>query len=243
MTDIEIRGLSKEYKGVKAVDGLELSIRQGEIYCLLGINGAGKTTVLRLLSGMSEPTDGDALILGHSLRRERQQVKALIGISPQETAVAPFLTGKENLELMCGVHGFSREKTHQRVRALSGQFGLSQVLDRRAGTLSGGWQRRLSLAMAMIPEPRILLLDEPTLGLDVIVRSELWDVIRSLRGKTTVILTTHYLEEAEMLSDRIGIMRSGRLIVQGTVQELIGKAGEKRFEDAFIALMKGEVAV
>lgn len=240
MNAIEIRELTKKYRDVTAVDKLDLTIRKGELFSLLGVNGAGKTTVLKMLSGISVPTGGDAEILGFSLRREQRRVKGLVGVSPQETAVAPCLTGRENLELICGVHGFSRQKTRERVETLSWRLGLSAVLGRKAGALSGGWQRRLSIAMALIGEPEILLLDEPTLGLDVIARSELWDVIRSLKGKTTVILTTHYMEEAEALSDRIGIMRGGRLLALGTAEEIMRMAGCDQFTDAFISLVKEE---
>ena len=166
-------------------------------------------------------------------------MKAVIGISPQETAVAPNLTVKENLELMCGAQGFSKEKTREKTAAMIREFSLEEIQNKRAGKLSGGWQRRLSIAMALVGEPKILFLDEPTLGLDVIARSELWDTIRALKGKVTIVLTTHYMEEAEALSDRIGIMKAGRLIALGTAQELKQRAGKERFEEAFVAIVKG----
>ncbi len=240
MNAISIQGLTKKYNDVLAVDNLNLEIPQGELFSLLGINGAGKSTTIKMLSCLLNPTEGDAFLLGNSIRTQENQVKACIGISPQETAVALGLTVRENLELMCGVHGFSREKTGEKIRNLTETFSFTEILDKKAGKLSGGWQRRLSIAMALIGEPQILFLDEPTLGLDVIARSELWDTIRAIKGKITVILTTHYMEEAEALSDRIGIMKNGRLIALGTAEELKKKAQKDRFDEAFIALAKEE---
>lgn len=239
MNAIEIKGLTKKYKDTLAVDGLELSIPQGELFSLLGINGAGKTTTIKMLSCLVRPDGGEAYLLGHSIGAKAAAVTAVIGISPQETAVAPNLTVKENLELMCGVRGFSKSKAAEKVASLLQEFSLEEVQNKRASKLSGGWQRRLSIAMALIGEPKILFLDEPTLGLDVIARSELWDTIRALKGKITIVLTTHYMEEAEALSDRIGIMKSGRLIALGTAEELKQQAGAQRFEDAFVAIVKG----
>lgn len=239
MNAIETVSLTKRYRDVTAIDGLNLTVREGELFSLLGVNGAGKTTTIKMLCCLTRPSGGDARLMGHSVTTDSAAVKALIGVSPQETAVAPNLTARENLELMCGVHGFRREKTAQRLEELTRQFDLNQVLEKKAGKLSGGWQRRLSIAMALIGEPKILFLDEPTLGLDVIARSELWDTIRALKGKTTVILTTHYMEEAEALSDRIGILRGGRMLALGTAGELMKKAGREKFEEAFIAIVKG----
>ena len=240
MYSIETSLLTKKYKDVTAVDGLELKILEGEIFSLLGVNGAGKTTAIRMLAGLTEPTSGTASVGGHDLISDGDRIKEIIAISPQETAVAPGLSVKENLELIAGLFGFTKEHREEKVRELSETFGLSSVLGKRAGKLSGGWQRRLSIAMALISEPRILFLDEPTLGLDVIARSELWDVIRSLKGKATVILTTHYMEEAEALSDRIGIMKEGRLLTVGTAREIMDMTGKDRFEDAFISVVRGE---
>ena len=230
--------LVKRYKNIIAVDKLNLEIRHGELFSLLGVNGAGKTTTIKMLSCLTMPTVGDAVVGGHSITKESEQVKRLIGVSPQETAVAPNLSVKENLELICGIHGFSKEKTQVKITELSERFGLDTVLQRKAGKLSGGWQRRVSIAMALISEPQILFLDEPTLGLDVIARHELWETIRSLKGNVTIILTTHYMEEAEALSDRIGIMKSGRLLAQGTVEELVEKAETNDFETAFVSIVK-----
>ena len=238
MYAIKTMELAKQYKDLTAVDKLHLQINQGELFSLLGVNGAGKTTTIKMLSCLTKPTGGDALVGGYSIIKEPEQVKRLIGVSPQETAVAPNLSVKENLELICGIHEFSKEKTQAKIRELSEQFALDEVLRKRAGKLSGGFQRRVSIAMALISEPQILFLDEPTLGLDVIARHDLWGVIRSLKGKITIILTTHYMEEAEALSDRIGIMKIGRLLAVGTVEELNRKVGTEDFETAFVSIVK-----
>ncbi len=238
MQAIKATALVKRYKKLTAVDTLNLDIQEGELFSLLGVNGAGKTTAIKMLSCLTTPTSGDALVGGYSITREPEQVKRLIGVSPQVTAVAPNLSVKENLELICGIHSFSKEKREAKLRELSEQFSLDEVLHRKAGKLSGGWQRRVSIAMALISEPRILFLDEPTLGLDVLARHDLWDVIRALKGRITIILTTHYMEEAEALSDRIGIMKSGRLLAAGTPEELKQAAGTNDFETAFVSIVK-----
>ena len=240
MEAIKTRSLVKRYQTLTAVDGLDLEIRQGELFSLLGVNGAGKTTTIKMLSCLSRPTEGDALVGGYSITKEPEQVKLLIGVSPQETAVAPNLSVKENLELICGIHGFSKEKTQRRIMELTQQFDLDTVLNRKAGKLSGGWQRRVSIAMALISQPQILFLDEPTLGLDVIAKHDLWALIRTLKGKVTIILTTHYMEEAEILSDRIGIMKCGRLLAIGTPEDLKKQAGTDNFETAFVTIVKEE---
>ena len=238
MQAIQTTGLVKRYKGVTAVEQLNLEVRQGELFALLGVNGAGKTTAIKMLSCLTRPTAGDAMVGGYSITKAPEQVKRLIGVSPQETAVAPNLSVKENLELMCGIHGFTKEKTEEKIRQLSGQLALDSVLQRKAGKLSGGWQRRVSIAMALISEPQILFLDEPTLGLDVIARHVLWETIRTLKGHMTIILTTHYMEEAEALSDRVGIMKNGKLLAVGTVGELKTLAGTSDFESAFLSIVK-----
>ena len=238
MHAIQTTALTKRYKEITAVDGLDLEIRQGEFYALLGVNGAGKTTAIRLLTGLTRPTSGDALVGGYSITREREQVKQRIGVAPQETAIAPNLTVKENLELICGIYGFSKTKTASKIEELTGQFSLESVLTRRAGKLSGGWQRRVSIAMALISEPELLFLDEPTLGLDVLARHELWDAIRALKGRITIVLTTHYMEEAAALSDRIGILKNGRLLAVGTAAELMERSGTDDFEQAFVTIVK-----
>ena len=239
MDAIRIEGLTKKYKDVTAVDHLTLSVRQGELFSLLGVNGAGKTTTIKMLSCLTQPTSGDAFLNGRSICRESAAVKAMIAVSPQETAVAPGLSVRENLELMCGVYGFSKEKRQAKIAELTALLGLEEVGGKKAGKLSGGWQRRLSIAMALISEPEILFLDEPTLGLDVIARSDLWDMIRSLKGKITIILTTHYMEEAEALSDRIAIMKGGRLLICAAAGEIKAQAETDNFEQAFIRIVRG----
>ena len=241
MDAIKIEGLTKKYKDVVAVDNLHLTVKQGEIFSLLGVNGAGKTTTIKMLSCITKPTSGDAFLLGKSISTESCAVKSVIAVSPQETAVAPGLTVQENLALMAGVHGCGGREREERIQQLMSLLGLEAVCKKRAGKLSGGWQRRLSIAMALISEPQILFLDEPTLGLDVIARSDLWDIIRCLKHKVTIILTTHYMEEAEALSDRIAIMKDGRLLVCDTAEKIKELARTSNFEQAFIAIVKGGV--
>ena len=239
MDAIRIESLTKKYKDVTAVDGLCLCIQEGELFSLLGVNGAGKTTTIKMLSCLSVPSSGDAFINGKSIVKEPMAVKAQIAVSPQETAVAPGLTVKENLELMCSVQGIPNAQRGEKLAELTGLLGLKEILDRKAGKLSGGWQRRLSIAMALISEPKVLFLDEPTLGIDVLARSELWDIIRALKGKVTIILTTHYMEEAEALSDRIAILKDGRLLICATAAQIKKKAGTDSFEEAFIRIVRG----
>ena len=239
MDAIRIEGLSKKYKDVVAVDNLSLSVQKGELFSLLGVNGAGKTTTIKMLSCLTQPTSGDAFLNGKSICKDSATVKSLIAVSPQETAVAPGLSVQENLELMCGVHGFTKDKQNVKITELTELLGLESVSKKKAGKLSGGWQRRLSIAMALISEPEILFLDEPTLGLDVLARSDLWDLIRSLKGKVTIILTTHYMEEAEALSDRIAIMKDGKLLICDTADKIKETAGTDNFEQAFIRIAKG----
>lgn len=239
MSAIEIRGLTKRYRDVVAVDALSLTIEEGELFALLGVNGAGKSTTIKMLSCLTTPSEGDALLLGKSILTESDEVKSLIAVSPQETAIAPALSVRENLELMYRVHGFSKERGEQKIGELCDLLSLNEVLMRRAGKLSGGYQRRLSIAMALISEPKILFLDEPTLGLDVLARSDLWDMIRALKGKITMILTTHYMEEAEALSDRIAIMKDGKLLVCESAENIKAMTGAEKFEDAFIRIVKG----
>ena len=239
MSAIRIEGLTKRYRDVVAVDRLSLCIEEGELFSLLGVNGAGKTTTIKMLSCLVAPTDGDAWLLGNSIRKDTAKIKSLIAVSPQETAVAPGLTVRENLELICGVYGFSKEKCRAKIQELTELFDLSGVSARKAGKLSGGWQRRLSLAMALISEPKVLFLDEPTLGLDVLARSDLWDIIRALKGKITIVLTTHYMEEAEALSDRIAIMKDGRLLLCDTPDGLKARTGADSVEKAFVTIVRG----
>ncbi len=238
MYALKVENLTKRYKDVVAVDGLSLCVEQGELLSLLGVNGAGKTTTIKMLSCLTKPTSGDAYLLGKSICKDTAAVKELIAVSPQETAVAPALSVKENLELMCGIFQFTKEKRTAKIEELTALLHLESVLQRKAGKLSGGWQRRLSIAMALVSEPKILFLDEPTLGLDVLARSDLWDIIRSLKGSVTIILTTHYMEEAEALSDKIAIMKDGKLLVCDTANAIKARAETDDFEQAFIRIVK-----
>ena len=239
MEVIKIESLRKTYRDIVAVDNLSLTVNEGEVFSLLGVNGAGKTTTIKMLSCLTKPDSGNAFLLGKSIINDTSAVKSIIGVSPQQTAVAYGLTVWENLELMCGAYSFSKEKTQEIINELTKLLELEKVLNKKSSKLSGGYQRRLSIALALVSEPKILFLDEPTLGLDVIARSDLWDIIRSLKGKTTVILTTHYMEEAEALSDRIAIMKDGALLICDTAEKIKEKAGADKFEEAFIRIVKG----
>ena len=240
MNAIETQALTKRYGDKTALESLSLTIPHGTLFSLLGVNGAGKTTTIKLLSCLIHPTSGSAKVYGHDILKEPQKVKALLGTSPQETAVAPNLTVRENLEMMSGIYGADRKAAKSHANQMIKKFRLGDVADKQAKKLSGGWQRLLSIAMALICEPKLLFLDEPTLGLDVLARRELWEVISELKGQMTIILTTHYLEEAEALSDRIGILANGRLVQMGTAEELIRFTHAQSFEDAFIALAGGK---
>jgi ABC-2 type transport system ATP-binding protein len=239
MNTITIKGLTKKYGDFTAVDNLSLEIKDGELFSLLGVNGAGKTTTIKMLSCLTKATSGDAILLGNSINTQSQAVKENINISPQETAVAGNLSVVENLELIAELYGQDKKKAKQNAQEMSNRFGLTDELNKKAKRLSGGMQRRLSIAMALITNPKILFLDEPTLGLDVIARRELWSLIKSLKGKITMILTTHYLEEVEALCDRAGVMTKGKLIAIGTVDELTKQTKTKKLEDAFIVLSGG----
>ena len=240
MYAIKAENLTKKYKDITAVDCLNLEVKEGELFALLGVNGAGKTTAIKMLTGIAKPHSGDAFIFGKSIITDYRAVKEVIGVSPQETAVAPNLTAEENLMFMCGVQGLSKSDSKKKTDELVNAFALKEILNKKAGKLSGGWQRRLSIALALASEPKLLFLDEPTLGLDVLARSDLWDLIRNLKGKTTIILTTHYMEEAESLSDRIGIMKDGKLLKTGTAEEFKALTGKEKLEEAFIAVVKGD---
>ncbi len=236
MKAIETKALTKKYKEKTAVNALDIAVEEGELFALLGVNGAGKTTTIRMLSCLSAPTSGEASVLGHNVASEKSAVKEIIGISPQDTAVAENLTVRENLEFMAKVHSADKTKNAERVEKMIELFGMSEVVNSRAKTLSGGWKRKVSIAMALISEPKVLFLDEPTLGLDVLARRELWKVIRQLKGKITIILTTHYMEEAEELSDRIAIMINGKVAAIGTLPEIEAEAGAQGLENAFVAI-------
>lgn len=239
MTAIKTSKLRKEYKGLVAVDGLDLEIGEGELFSLLGVNGAGKTTTVKMLSTLLRPTGGEAWICGRSVLTEREEVKALLDISMQETAVARKLTVEENIAFYAALNGQTKEEAEMTKRRLYDAFGLGAVAGKRAASLSGGWQRKLSVALALVSQPKVLFLDEPTLGLDVIARRELWQTIRSLKGRMTIVLTTHYMEEAEALSDRIGIMKGGRLLFVGTKEELFARTGKGNVEEAFLEIVCG----
>ena len=241
MEAIRTEGLTKRYKDVVAVDNLSLTVEQGELLAFLGVNGAGKTTTVKMLSCLTQPTSGDAFLNGKSIIHEVSAIKEMIAVSPQETAVASGLSVRENLELMYGVYGFPKDERAQKVGQIAEKLGLNTVMNKKAGKLSGGWQRRLSIAMALISEPQILFLDEPTLGLDVLARAELWEIIRALKGTVTVVLTTHYMEEAEMLSDRVAIMKDGKLLICDTVTAIKTRAKSERFEEAFIRFVRREI--
>ena len=239
MTAIRTEGLRKEYKDVVAVEGLDLEIEEGELFSLLGVNGAGKTTTVKMLSGLTIPTAGDAEVCGCSVVKEPDRVKESIDVSMQETAIARKLTVEENVAFYAAMRGHTKEQIEEDKKYVYSVFGLDSVAKRYAGKLSGGWQRKLSVALALISRPKVLFLDEPTLGLDVIARRELWNTIRELKGKMTVILTTHYMEEAEALSDRIGVMKDGKLLFVGTQDEMYASTGKENVEDAFIEIVTG----
>ncbi len=245
MKAVEAVNLTKRYKTKTAVDGINFHVEQGELFALLGVNGAGKTTTIRMLCCLSKPTDGEAAVCGHNTMTDSEEVKQIIGISPQDTAIAENLTISENLALVAKIYGFTPEKVSAKVEEMIQLFGMNEVRNDRAKTLSGGWKRKLSIAMALISEPKVLFLDEPTLGLDVLARRELWTAIEALKGKITIILTTHYMEEAESLSDRIAIMLNGRIAAMGTLREIEQISGEKGLEQSFVKIAemvgKGEL--
>lgn len=239
-TAIKTIGLTKKFGSKTAVDHLDLEIYEGELFGLMGVNGAGKTTTIRMLTGLSAVTDGDAEILGCHIKTEMQKIKKLINVSTQETAIAGNLTVKENLDLIAGIYEMEKDKAKSKMDEIIASLELNEVIHQKAKTLSGGWQRRLSIAMALITDPKIIFLDEPTLGLDVLARRELWKVLNSLKGKITIILTTHYLEEAEALCDRIAIMSAGQLKALGKAEELKKSVNKDNIEDAFIEIVGGE---
>lgn len=235
---IQIKGLRKEFGSKVAVNDLSLNVKEGSLFAFLGVNGAGKTTTIRMLTGLTTPNGGDALVMGHSITENLQDVKKVVNLSPQETSIAPNLTVRENLEFIAGIYGFDKGKIKEKTAQMLEHFSMAEVENSKAKTLSGGWQRKLSIAMALITEPKVLFLDEPTLGLDVLARRELWKEIEALKGKITIILTTHYMEEAEALSDEIAIMAKGELKAVGTLTELKKKTDAKNLEEAFIKIVE-----
>ena len=239
MNAIRIENLRKEYKDIVAVDNLNLEIKEGELFSLLGVNGAGKTTTIKMLSTLTKPTSGEAFIYDYSILKDEDKIKEIIDVSMQETAIARKLTVEENIEFYAALSGQNKEEIEESKRLIYDTFGLDKIKSKQSSKLSGGWQRKLSIALALVSKPKILFLDEPTLGLDVIARRELWNTIKSLKGKMTIILTTHYMEEAESLSDRIGIMKDGKLLFVGTKEELFIKTGKTNVEDSFIEIVSG----
>jgi len=238
---ILVKNLRKEFGNKIAVKDSTFEVEEGSLFSLLGVNGAGKTTTIRMLTGLSKPSSGDAYICGHSIVTELDKVKAISNISTQETAVAPNLTVEENLLFMARIYGMSKQEAKEKVEQIIKQFSLEDIRRSKAKTLSGGWQRRLSIAMALISEPKVLFLDEPTLGLDVLARKGLWNIIRDLKGKVTIVLTTHYMEEAESLSDQVAVMVDGEVKACGTVAQLKELTEKDTLEAAFIAIAEGEV--
>ena len=239
MAAIRTHNLTKKYGEHTAVDNLNLEIREGELFSFLGINGAGKTTTVKMLATLTAPTSGDALVLGSSILTEAQKIKENIDISMQESAIARKLTVEENVDFYARLSGQSESEILENKKRVFDIFGLSEVSGKLASQLSGGWQRKLSIALALVTRPKVLFLDEPTLGLDVIARRELWRAISEMKGSLTIILTTHYMEEAEALSDRIGVMKDGKMLFVGTKEEMFAHASAESVEDAFIKIVEG----
>ncbi|MCM1102825.1 MAG: ABC transporter ATP-binding protein [Clostridium sp.] len=237
---VEIKDLVKDFGTKRAVDHISLSIEKGELFALLGVNGAGKTTTIRMLSGLSRPSGGEAYVMGNSIKEALSKVKLNSNLSPQETAVAPNLTVKENLRFMARIYGAAKEEARMRAEEQIAQFGMTEIAEKKAKLLSGGWQRRLSIAMALITQPEVLYLDEPTLGLDVLARRELWKVIGDLKKHVTIVLTTHYMEEVEALSDHVAVMVNGVIKAYGTLEEIKSETGKDTLEEAFIAIAERE---
>lgn len=235
MEIIKINNITKNYKNIKALNNISLSINEGELYGLLGVNGAGKTTLLKILSGLTNQTSGDFIVDGFT-NNNMDEIKRIIDISPQESAVAKNLTVIENLKFFQDLYN---QRDDDYLNEIINDLGLSEVVNQRAKTLSGGYQRRLSIALGLISKPKILLLDEPTLGLDVIARRELWKIVNKFKGKITIILTSHYLEEIEALCDRVAILSKGNLLVEGTIDEIKEKTNESSFEEAFVKIVGG----
>lgn len=240
-TILRLHGLTKIYGSKTAVQNVSFTIQKGRIYGFIGENGAGKTTTIRMLTCLSAATEGSCAVCGADCAAQPEKVKSVIGISPQDTAVAENLTVRENLQFMAQVCGCDAGETARRTEEMLSLFRMEEVAGSRAKTLSGGWKRKLSIAMAMIGQPKVLFLDEPTLGLDVLARRELWKVIRALKGRITILLTTHYMEEAEQLADRIAVMIGGRITACGTLTELETLTGKAGLEEAFVAIAEGSV--
>ncbi len=241
---IKIENLSKKYGNKEAVKGISFEVKEGEMLALLGVNGAGKTTTIKMLSCLSKPTGGRAEIGGYDVFKDSDKVKELVGVSTQDTAIAKNLTVEENLKFMADIYldsrKFSKNDRIEHVNDVITSFKLDEVRNTKSGKLSGGWQRRLSIAMAIIGNPKVIFLDEPTLGLDVLARRELWKEIERLKKDKTIILTTHYMEEAEALADRIAIMIDGKIVMIGDLASLEAKTGQKGLENVFVSVAEGE---
>ena len=237
---IELKGLTKKFGEKTAVDHIGLTVNEGEIFGLLGVNGAGKTTTIRMLTGLSVPTEGEAKVLGLDLRNDLDKIKLMVNVSTQETSIAGNLTVEENLKFIAGIYGVDKTVLNERLEDIYSSLELGEVKNQRSKTLSGGWQRRLSIAMALITGPKLIFLDEPTLGLDVLARRELWRFVKKLKGKVTIVLTTHYLDEVEALCDTIAVMAKGKVLAVGTADELKKSVNKETLEDAFVEIVGGE---
>ena len=241
MEAIKICQVKKYFKQksdtIRAVDDVSFTIQENELFGLLGVNGAGKSTLIKMIAGLMKPTEGHIVCFDKDSYQEMEEVKKMINVSFQETAIAEKLTVYENLLFMAEIYGVKKEEAIRKVDTIIEDFDLQDVKKQLAKTLSGGYQRRLSIAMALITSPKILILDEPTLGLDVLARRELWHMIEKLKQKMTILLTTHYLEEAESLCDRIAIMVKGHLMAVGTVDELKQIGQNDKFEEAFVQIV------
>jgi ABC-2 type transport system ATP-binding protein len=240
MAAIEVRGLEREFEGgVKAVRGVDLEVAEGGIYAFLGPNGAGKTTTVRMLTTLLRPTGGSARVAGHDVVTEAGAVRSSIGVALQEAALDPLMTGRELIRLQATLHGLPRAEGERKAEALLTRVDLQHAADRRVGTYSGGMRRRLDLASALVHEPRVLFLDEPTTGLDPVSRKAIWEEVQKLNDDgATVFLTTQYLEEADQLADRVGIISGGLIVAEGTPGELKAEVGRPHVE---IAICDGEL--
>lgn len=236
---LEIKNLTKKFGNKTALNNISLEVPGNIIFSLLGVNGAGKTTTIRILTGLSKATSGTAVVYGYDVENSLDDIKKISSISTQETAIAPNLTVRENLYFMAQIYGMGKTEADAAVKRTVSEFSLDEVLGSKAKTLSGGWQRKVSIAMATITSPKVLFLDEPTLGLDVLARRELWKLIRRLKDNTTVVLTTHYMEEAEELSDYVAVMVQGEIKDKGTVEELKVKYSADSLEEAFVQIAEG----
>jgi ABC-2 type transport system ATP-binding protein len=234
---IIIKDLVKQFEDVTAVDSLNLEIKQGELFSLLGPNGAGKTTTINILNGILKPTKGTAIIAGFDVTKNLDEIKKIIGLCPQEAAVFKFLNARENIELFGNLHSVSKKALEERTDMFLELLGLAEASKRKAGGYSGGMLRKLNLTIALISDPKIVFLDEPTVGMDARARRKTWEFIGSLKDQNkTIVLTTHYIEEAEALSDRVGIIDYGKLIELGTPQELMEKYETKNLEQVFLKI-------